>query len=527
MLNINMLFSEKFPSNKRRYVILSLLLMTLICLTAYNINNIRNAGAYYLVNDRSDLAVWRTLEMKLEDPNLFVNDKLFAMQYPLFPTVFSRGMNILHRFTDNVEISYCIASIILSTVFIMGVFLLTHCITGNYYVTWIVLILSVFTRRISLYGDGWGIPLLKPMEIVAAVSPWLMWLLFRSIDNSINIEIFTIIASLFVYVHPPTAFIILGIGFSIYTVLRYRENGHLKRIIRAVVASVVILLPFFYGKAQTAFDSGPPIYILLNRAGYAVFPSHETITNAIFYLVVPMIVAVIIYAKIRNHLSKLAQRYIMGLVISGIAVTIISSFSYLWTGLAKFALPSASRYLYLPIYITLALGIVYLKEFRFTHRIIFILSFLIISFQMDTSIFQIGKKQVYGIREKTVINQYAYNELGSWAKKNTTPEAVFLVPPHLIDAGFRVRSARAVVVVNKDGGNAKYSGAIAKEWFTRMKDVKAAYREGKLSTLEAVAHKYSAQYVIVPRRPDSIVNGAIYKNLDWIVWTVDGIRNVS
>jgi hypothetical protein len=524
---MNKIYSKFDTSKNRRYIALLLLIWTIFYVIIDNYYNIRDVDEHYLVCDSCDLVVYRTLEMKLEDPKLFVNDRLFALQYPLFPTAFSRGMNILHRFTNNVEISYFIARILLSTVFIVGVFVLTQRISGNYVVTGIVLLLSVFTKRLSLFGDGWGLPLLKPMEVIGAASPWLMWLLYRSIDKSFHMEIFVFITSLLVYVHPPYGLCLLGLGFSLYSVLLYGEKGYLKRIIRAGVVTVVVLSPLFYTKVQTAFDSGPPKYILLNRASFAIFPSQETITNAIFYLIVPMIVAITIYAKVRIHLSKLAQRYMLGLVITGISVTFLSSFSHLWTGLAKFSLHSMTRYLYFPIYVTLALGLVHLNKFRFSKRIIYFLSFIIIGLQMDTSFFKMGKNYLYGVRVKSDVNQYAYTELGSWAKSNTPRDAVFLVPPLMINAGFRVISERAVVVINKDGGNSKYSGTIAREWFMRMQDVKAAYKEGKLSTLEAVARKYSAQYVIVPRRPDSNVSEAVYYNSDWIVWTVDGIRNIS
>jgi hypothetical protein len=511
----------------RRYIAYFFLIGTITYVIVNDYKNIRNLDASYLVCDSCDLAVWRALEMKLENPNLFVNDRLFALQYPLFPTAFSRGMNILHQFTNNVERSYFIANILLSTLFIVGVFVLAQHISGNYIVTGIVVLLSVFTMRLSLYGDGWGLPLLKPMGIVAAITPWLMWLLSRAIDKSAYLFIFVVLSSLLVYVHPPTALCILGVGFSLYAVLLYGEKNHAKRIILAVAAAIGVLIPFFYRKAQTAFDSGPPNHILFNRAGYAVFPSMETITNAIYYLLIPMIVSMAIYPKVRMHLSNKNDKYLVGLFISGIAFTLLSCISYLWTGLAKFALPSTTRYLYFPIYIILALGIIHSKSFRIWPRIIYFLVFAIIAFQMDTHFFQIGKNFAYGMREKTVKDPNTYAELGTWAKTNTARDTVFLVPPNMIDTGFRILSERAVVVINKDGGNAKYSGTIAKEWFIRMQDVKAAYKEGKLSALEAVARKYAAQYVIVSRRQYSNLQKAVYMNSEWIVLSVDGIHDVS
>ena len=61
-----------------------------------------------------------------------------------------------------------------------------------------------------------------------------------------------------------------------------------------------------------------------------------------------------------------------------------------------------------------------------------------------------------------------------WAKQNTRPKDVFIVPPTL--AGFRVESERAIYGDWKDGTLMNFNPSFGYEWFRRME--KLGYREG-------------------------------------------------
>jgi hypothetical protein len=111
---------------------------------------------------------------------------------------------------------------------------------------------------------------------------------------------------------------------------------------------------------------------------------------------------------------------------------------------------------------------------------------------------------------------------GTWVDENTPIDALLVVPPRDVNAGFRVLSRRATVVVHKDGGNSKYSNVIAQEWRERHMAVTSAYDTGTWQALRAVAQRYGAEIVLAPRDVEIPSASILYSNAAWIVASADG-----
>jgi hypothetical protein len=100
----------------------------------------------------------------------------------------------------------------------------------------------------------------------------------------------------------------------------------------------------------------------------------------------------------------------------------------------------------------------------------------------------------------------SFDRLGSWARENTPPDAVFIVPPYT--DSFRLVAERAIVVDFKTFGDAlewrqrmdDLSGgrslALGEAYYTQLRE---AYTQLSPEQFASLGQKYNAQYVVVER----------------------------
>jgi hypothetical protein len=108
-------------------------------------------------------------------------------------------------------------------------------------------------------------------------------------------------------------------------------------------------------------------------------------------------------------------------------------------------------------------------------------------------------------------------DAGRWIDANTPRSSLIVVPPVDVNSGFRVISRRSLVVVDKDGGNSKYSNSIAMEWTERTRVIDAAYAAGTWEALDRAAQTFGAELILVPTTTQVPAAAVLHGNDEWVV----------
>jgi hypothetical protein len=113
-----------------------------------------------------------------------------------------------------------------------------------------------------------------------------------------------------------------------------------------------------------------------------------------------------------------------------------------------------------------------------------------------------------------------WREAQLWAKANTRPSDLFIVP---VDSeGFRVFSERGQVVDWKDGSEALFNYRFAREWERRIADF-AALEKCRGPEFEArlrqLAQTYDAAYAVVAK-PRNLTQPSLYENSTYAIYAL-------
>jgi hypothetical protein len=103
-----------------------------------------------------------------------------------------------------------------------------------------------------------------------------------------------------------------------------------------------------------------------------------------------------------------------------------------------------------------------------------------------------------------------------WVRENTPRTAVLLTPPK--EAGFRVFSERTVVGEWKDGTQQYFDDGFVGEWGARMEALGDDYAKLSDDQLLALAARYGASYIVLPRQPPRRGLRLVHRNPSWAVY---------
>ena len=95
----------------------------------------------------------------------------------------------------------------------------------------------------------------------------------------------------------------------------------------------------------------------------------------------------------------------------------------------------------------------------------------------------------------------SWRAVQDWVRESTPRSAVILTPPR--EAGFRVFSERTIVGEWKDGTQQYFDDAFVREWGARMEALGEDYAPLPEDQLVALARRYGASYIVMPRSKDS------------------------
>jgi hypothetical protein len=110
----------------------------------------------------------------------------------------------------------------------------------------------------------------------------------------------------------------------------------------------------------------------------------------------------------------------------------------------------------------------------------------------------------------------AWRATQDWVRTHTPRSAVLLTPPK--EAGFRVFSERTIVGEWKDGTQQYFDDAFVKEWGARMEALGDDYETLPEDRLLALARRFGASYVVLPRQPPRRGLVLAYRNPSWAVY---------
>lgn len=501
-----------------------------------------------VVCDSCDMAVWHALAMHLETPALFARDRIFSLQLPVFPTAMAHGLNFLGHFTSDIQSTERLGELILAVVFLIGLALLSRAVIADDVTSALIIVLTVLSSRYELtHSLYWGLPVLKPSGVVMSLGPWFLWLLHGAVRGKHSVAFFAAATAAAVYVHPPAGLMWLGCGLFAYFLLDPLNKHRWRSISVALVVIVVILMPFVIKQFGSSMDGGPPMSVVQQRASYAIFPSYSTALWLASYLLFPGILCLWLLPRVRPHLVPTAWRFLVALVFASAVVTCFAAAVYVHTGLLRFMFHHASLLAYFPIFSVAAIAIRRLTSFEMFSRVLIVIGVTVLVLQFDTAVVTEAQRlkavRQAGVTTSTEFIRTSIEQLeerlnglshrheltdpsvaqcdlvsaGQWIDAHTKLRTLLLIPPLQVDAGFRVLSRRAAVVVGKDGGNSKYSNKIAREWLERNSTVTHAYELGTWQALREAALRYQAEVILTPRTVAVPAESMLYSNDSWIV----------
>jgi hypothetical protein len=110
----------------------------------------------------------------------------------------------------------------------------------------------------------------------------------------------------------------------------------------------------------------------------------------------------------------------------------------------------------------------------------------------------------------------AWRSAQDWVRENTPRTAVLLTPPQ--EPAFRVFSERTVVGEWKDGTQQYFDDRFVGEWGARMEALGDDYSQLPDDQLLALAARYGATYIVLPRRPPRPGLVQVYRNPSYAVY---------
>jgi hypothetical protein len=113
----------------------------------------------------------------------------------------------------------------------------------------------------------------------------------------------------------------------------------------------------------------------------------------------------------------------------------------------------------------------------------------------------------------------AWRAVQDWVRTHTPRSAVLLTPPK--EAGFRVFSERTIVGEWKDGTQQYFDDAFVKEWGARMQALGDDYEKLPEDRLLALARRFGASYIVLPRQPARRGLDVVYRNPSWAVYRAE------
>jgi hypothetical protein len=124
-------------------------------------------------------------------------------------------------------------------------------------------------------------------------------------------------------------------------------------------------------------------------------------------------------------------------------------------------------------------------------------------------------------RKRTKWEVGAWRDVQDWVRRNTPKDAVLLTPPQ--EAGFRVFSERTVVGEWKDGTQQYFDSDFALEWAARMEAMgPQGFVQLPDERLAEIAHRFGADYVVIPPRRRRPGLREVYRNAHYVVYAVPG-----
>jgi hypothetical protein len=135
-------------------------------------------------------------------------------------------------------------------------------------------------------------------------------------------------------------------------------------------------------------------------------------------------------------------------------------------------------------------------------------------------LFRVGPQSFDRVSSRWRPDASPWHDVQRWVRLNTLRDSVLLTPPR--EAGFRVFSERGIVGEWKDGTQQYFDDRFALEWNRRMEAVGPdTYAKTHGRDLLAVAQRYGASYIVLPRQP--LRRGLVlaYRNEAWAVYRAE------
>ncbi|MBI4043507.1 MAG: hypothetical protein HY393_01715 [Candidatus Diapherotrites archaeon] len=110
-----------------------------------------------------------------------------------------------------------------------------------------------------------------------------------------------------------------------------------------------------------------------------------------------------------------------------------------------------------------------------------------------------------------------FHALAEFARKNTSKDALFLVPPYDFSA-FRAYSERSVVVVRKDGTPSVFSAGYAEKWLESYKEALNAYASNSLDAFLFLQKKAGVDFIVVDKTLNELDLPIVYENARYALY---------
>lgn len=125
----------------------------------------------------------------------------------------------------------------------------------------------------------------------------------------------------------------------------------------------------------------------------------------------------------------------------------------------------------------------------------------------------------FGLPEKG-----SFLDLCVWAKKSTGRQDVFLFPPQIAAASFRVYAERPLFMTWKDGSVITASGALANEWYERYRSAQRLYGAFERDEVSKFALAHGIGFVVQEASHPAIALPVAYQNEGYRVYRMTLFR---
>jgi len=456
------------------------------------------------------------LVLKYIDNGLYQKDFEIDNYYSNYPRVAIWIWANLYIFSGDFKPVFGLLFLILSIIFLSGLYVLTFKLTGSSFCSLLMVFLSIPERQILGVEQLWGLSIFSrdPFSnaMLFSLTPWLFYVFISNCKNRKIISVLFFILALLAHFDSLISIHLFILITIVAFIIEKRISKWIKIIYIPVCSFIIGTIPYLILNFSYIKDGNFPF-----GSNIPDINNVPLLSSRLLFDIIPiLIIAIFICLQYPKEKISLEEKLILGLLILSIIIPLISLFLNEFIFWKAFKFNEISRYFYMTslIFVSFYLGHT-IKSRSGYHKFLPILVVLILLFPATyihpvRSYFEflIGK-QVVSVspeRASSIPQQEIkdFLEMCVFCLEKTGKDSIFLINPSY-SYSFRLYAKRSMVISADYKMHKNFSKSLYEKWHDLFNEVNLLYGNPSTSQIKEFARNHKIDYVIIGKSSNTLM----------------------